>query len=216
MSDIFREVEEDIRRDRMERLARRYGPFAVGLIALIVAGTAGYVAWNNWQQRQAAAETQRLVEAVSLQAGSGGGEAAASALADFAAASGGARSALALFYAAGLRARAGATADAVKLYDDLAARSDLGAEYRDLATVLSISHQIDDAAPESLSARLAPLTAANNPWRHRARELAAMLAVRTKDLARAKALFQELADDATVPAGLRARAGELAALYGRS
>ena len=36
MSDFFREVEEDIRRDRLERLARRYGPLVLSVVVAAV------------------------------------------------------------------------------------------------------------------------------------------------------------------------------------
>ncbi|HRQ81072.1 MAG TPA: hypothetical protein PKZ97_08130, partial [Azospirillaceae bacterium] len=63
---------------------------------------------------------------------------------------------------------------------------------------------------------LAPLLAPANPWRFQAKELAGVLAARAGDRAKAQSYFQQLADDAQAPAGVRARATDLAAHYGRA
>ena len=47
MSDIFREVDEDIRRDQIKKLWDRFGPYVLGLALLIVLGTAGYRGWGH-------------------------------------------------------------------------------------------------------------------------------------------------------------------------
>ena len=48
MSDIFREVDEDLRRDRMERVFKRYGGIMLAAALAVVAATGGTVAWRNW------------------------------------------------------------------------------------------------------------------------------------------------------------------------
>jgi hypothetical protein len=44
MSDIFREVDEDLRREQVRKLWDRFAPYVIGLAVLIVAATAGYAA----------------------------------------------------------------------------------------------------------------------------------------------------------------------------
>jgi hypothetical protein len=74
-------------------------------------------------------------------------------------------------------------------------------------------HQIQTGDPGQLRARLQPLTADGSAWRHSARELTALLDLRTGDRAAAGKLFSQLAADPAAPAGVRNRATELAALY---
>ncbi len=63
MSELFREIEEDIRRERFEKLWRSVGRFAVwGSVAIVVA-TAVFVAWDNHAQNQAEAKTSQLLKA---------------------------------------------------------------------------------------------------------------------------------------------------------
>ncbi len=94
-------------------------------------------------------------------------------------------------------------------YDSLAGDSSAGETYRDLAVLLSVQHQLDSGDPDGLMARLAPLTAEDNPWRYSALELTALLANRAGDRARAREIFTRLGDDAGAPQGLRARAREM-------
>lgn len=62
MSELFREIEEDIKRERFEKLWRSVGRFAVlGSIA-VVAATTVFVVWDNYTQRQAEAKTAQLLQ----------------------------------------------------------------------------------------------------------------------------------------------------------
>ncbi len=241
MADIFQEVEEDLRRDRYERLARKYGGYVIGGVVLVVVATAGYVWWKDYHQRQQQSATLQLAQAIDQAAAPVQAPPAASAAATSAATPPAANDAnaapktddvsaalkklaaegpsgpagLARFYEGGVRVRAGDRAGAVALYDSLAKDPSISALYRDLATLLAVQLSVNDGDPKGLGERLGPLTADASPWHYTARELSALLAARTGDTVRAKTLFQQLADDTGAPAGLRARAAELAAFYGR-
>src|SRR5688572_13878977 len=189
MSDIFREVDEELRRDRLENLWKRYGTLVIVAVLALVLGTAGFVAWRNWQHSRAETETAQLAEAVSLAQGTGAQagdpKAAADALAAFAGQTGAGPGTLARFFEAGLRAREGNSQAAVAIYDELAQSGALAQNYRDLATVLSVMHQVQTGDPGQLRARLQPLIADTSPWRHSARELTALLHLRSGDRAAA-------------------------------
>ena len=51
MPDIFDEVEEDLRAERAQAIGRRYGVLGVLAAVLIVAGTGGYVWWQQKSKR---------------------------------------------------------------------------------------------------------------------------------------------------------------------
>lgn len=217
MADIFREVDEDLRRDRMQRLWERYGALIVGAAVLIVAATAGYVLWQRWQASEQEQRTAVLLQAVApLEVAEGATPDTAAAIAALDAAAGqldGAHATLARLRQAGLLAREGNTADAVAIYDQVAGMGGADPLFRDLAQLLAVLHQLDGGDPAQLQARLSSLMDGGNPWRFSARELSALLAVRAGDTARAATLFRELSEDADTPAGIRARATELAAFY---
>lgn len=215
MSDIFREVDEDLRREQFVRLWKRHGGIIVAAVLAIVLVTAGTVAWQRWQHSTAQAETAELftaLEQVEGDGGEGSGVAAAvDTLAALAADAGAGRDVVARFYEAALLAQEGDRDAAVRIYEAIAA--DAGPVYRDLAVLLGVLNQVGEGDPADLRARLAPLTGEESPWRHSARELDALLALRAGDRDAAADLFARLAEDATAPQGVRSRATELAAVY---
>src|SRR3546814_9631016 len=62
VGDIFQEIEEEFRRDRLDRLWKRYGPYLIAVFVLIVAGTAGYVGWREYSASQHFAYSDRYEE----------------------------------------------------------------------------------------------------------------------------------------------------------
>lgn len=214
MSDIFREVDEDLRRDRAEHVFKKYGGVMIAAAVVLVAGTGGFTAWRNWQQSRQQQDTAALVTAISQTAQ--GPEKGVEALAAYAGTADARMAALAQFNAAALLLRQNKPADAATIYDGIAANGSVDPVYRDLATVLGAMQRVETGDPAQLAARLQPLTAETSPWRFSARELTAVLAVRAGDTAKARSLFQQLADDQQAPSGVRSRAADLATLYGKT
>lgn len=214
MSDIFREVDEDLRRDRAEKLFKRYGGYGIAAAVLLVAGTAGYTTWRNWQQSQRQQDTAALVAAISQTAQ--GPDKGVEALAAYAGKADPKMAAIAQFNAAALLIRQGKPAEAATVYDTIAANGTVDGVYRDLATLLGVMERLESGDPAQLQTKLQPLTADASPWRFSARELTATLAIRAGDKEKARTLFQQLADDAAAPAGVRSRAADLATLYGKT
>ncbi len=213
MSDIFREVDEDLRRDRAEHLFKKYGGAMIAAVVLIVAGTGGYSFWRHWQAQKKEEQTAALVTAIAQSAQ--GPEKGVEALAAFAGSANPSLAAIAQFNAAALMIRQGKPAEAATVYDGIAGNGSVPAEYRDLATLMAVMQRTDGDDPAQLTAKLQPLTADGSPWRFTARELTAVLAVRAGDTEKARTLFKQLADDQQAPSGVRSRAADLASLYGK-
>lgn len=207
LSDIFQEVDEDLRRDRLLKLWRRYGSFIIGGAIAIVIATAAYVAWQNYRAKQLMAEGDSFVQALLLR-NAGQSRQAAEAFASLAERYHDGYGTLARFDEAALLAERGETADAVKIYDQLALSAP-DRTFRDLAALCSVSLSLDTADPADLKTKLDPIAAPDNPLRHSARELSALLALRNGDAVTAKELFKELAADQTAPSGVRSRAEEM-------
>ncbi|CAO3400750.1 tetratricopeptide repeat protein [Azospirillum sp. 11R-A] len=213
MSDIFREVDEDLRRDRAEHLFKKYGGAMIAAAVLVVAGTGGYSFWRHWQAQKKQEQTAALVTAIS-QSGQGP-EKGVDALAAFAGSADPSLAAIAQFNAAALMIRQGKGSDAATVYDGIAGNASVPAQYRDLATLMGVMQRADSGDPAQLTAKLQPLTADTSPWRFSARELTAMLAARAGDTEKARTLYKQLADDQQAPSGVRGRAADLASLYGK-
>ena len=217
MSDeqLFREVDEEVRRDRFEALWKRYGKFAVGGAGLVAAVAVAVVLWLQFQERQRIEAGDRFSAAVQL-AASGELEQAAEEFAALAESADSGYRMLARLRQAALLVELGDNDDAITLYDELAADRGVDGVYRDLATLLSVTNQADDGDPGTLIERLDDLTRDGNPWRFSAKELTGVIAIRAGDNARARELFTDLSGDLDAPAGVRARAAELLAALGDS
>ena len=206
MSDIIREVDEELRRENFEKLWRKYGGYALALAALIVLGVAGYFEWQHYTAGQREERARRYEAALRLADTADAG--ASQALQDLAVGDDG-YAALARLDEAALKAKSGDVAGAVSLYEKIVGDGAVDKSLRDLALVLLALHTADSAPPDQLIQRLQPLTAASNPWRYSASELTAILAHRAGNNAKAQQILTSLADDLDAPQALRQRATEM-------
>ncbi len=211
---LFREIEEDLREEHWAKLWKRYGHYAAGAVLALVLSVAGYQGWRAYDIATRQSDGERFAAALTL-AGDKQTQAAAEAFAGLAADATAGYALLARFQEAALLAKRGQPAPAAAAYADLAQDPGVDAVYRDLAVILGAFHELNGPGAGDLSARLAPLTADGNPWRHSAKELTAVLAVRAGDRTKARALFTALATDVTAPQGIRERAGEMLAILGQ-
>ena len=207
MSDdlIFREVDEDVRRDRATEMARRYGPYAIAAVVLVIAATAAVVGWREYAAAEQQAQGARFEQAMILLESEKPAEAAEIFEALVAEGSEGYR-ALAGQQAAAARAAAGDDAGALSAFDRIRRDSDLPAEQRDLAAIkaamLALKTQGADAATE----RLQPVIDGSGPFRGMAREVQAAAQLTAGDSEGAIATLKDLTQDATSSAGVKARA----------
>ena len=205
MTDFIREIEEDIRRERLEKLWKRYGVYLIAAGVLIVALAAGWTGWQRYRSHQIAQDSVLYAAAASL-AQAGKPAAAAAAFAKIAADGDGGYRVLAGLRAAGAYLAAGDRKAAIAAYDRLAQDSSVEARYRDLARYLSVLNRADSAKPKALEAELRPLLQKDDPWRFSARELMAVLELKAGDKKAAARDFGALANDLQAPVGLRERA----------
>jgi hypothetical protein len=209
VSDIFREIDEELRRDNLLKLWSRYGRYviAVAVLAVVVAG--GIVAWRDHQLSERRAQSARYAAALSL--ARQGKEAEAAKVFEAIAQEGGGYAILAAFEEAELLAKSGDRKTAVATYDRIAASGEFPSSFRNVAVLLSVMQDAAEADPSSTIERLAPLTAPGNPWRPTALELTAVAKLKSGDKSGASELYKSLADDLAAPQSLRARAAEMAA-----
>jgi hypothetical protein len=52
LSDIFREVEEDVRKEKLEKFWKAYGDYIIALVALVILGIAGFELWQRYEANQ--------------------------------------------------------------------------------------------------------------------------------------------------------------------
>lgn len=213
MSDIFREVDEDLRQERYAKLWSRYGKYVIGAIVLVVVVAAVVIAWQNVVESRREAEGQKFAEALEM-ARQGATEQAATAFNRLAAESGSGYRALSRLQAGAALVRAGRTDEAISVYDQLAVDGSVEPVLRDLGALLGAMHAFESSSDQEMLARLSPLAIDSNPWRYSARELQSLVFNRSGDVEQARVLLQALADDPQAPRGVRARAVEMLGVIG--
>lgn len=210
MSDIFREVDEEFKRDKVAQTLKKHGNLIIGVMLLVVIGVGG---WRGWQYLEArkAADAGKAFEAALTQISDGKadeGKAALDALAKTAPA--GYRM-LAQFRLAAELAKTD-PAGAAKAYDALAADSALDQTLRDLAKVRAGTLLVDTASLADIQNRLEPLTAQGQAWRLAAREALGLSAFKAGQMDKAATYFDAILADPEASQTLRQRAEVLMSL----
>jgi hypothetical protein len=210
LADIFNEVDEEVRRDRLKKLWERYSLYIIALIVLLVAGVGAWRGYEYWMAQQVAQASAQFEEAAAL--GEQGKHAEAEVAFDKIAADApaGYRTLAKLRVAAELSQRDPKAA--VAAYDALAADRSLDATLRDLATLRAGLLLVDTAPLSDMRQRLEPLAEPNRAFRHTARELLALSAWRNNDAGAARRYIDMVSGDAATPASTRSRIDVLSAL----
>ncbi len=215
MADIFQEVDEEVRRERLKKLWDQYGYVFVALCVLIVAGVGGWRGYQYWQAKKAGESGVAYEQAIQL-AQAGKHKEADAAFARIAAGGTAGYRVLARLREATELAQTDQKA-ALGAFDALAADKNAGQIIEDLAAVRAGLLLVDSAPYSEMQKRLEPLAGSNRSFRHTARELLALSAWKTGDLADARKWTDMMMSDPETPGGTRSRAqilGELIAASG--
>jgi hypothetical protein len=205
MSDIFREVDEDLRREQYKAIWKKYGNYIVAVAVLIVVATGGYRGWQYWQARQAAESGDRYVAALQM-ADEGKKAEAIASLDELARGGHGAYPYFAALRAAALKTADGDMTGAAVEFDKVAADTGAPPLLRDVARLRAALALSDTASLADLETRISDLAKSDSPFRHTAREILALAAWRADDMTKASAYLTELAGDPAVGSGARQRA----------
>ena len=210
MSELFDEVDEEVRRDQLKKLWDQYSIYIIALALLIIAGVGGWRGYQYLEAKRAAEAGAAFDKATELSEANKHAEAEA-AFADLAAkAPWGYRMLARLRTAAEIANRDKPAA--AKMFDDIAADTGVGAPERDLARIRAAQLLLETTTYPNMLQRLEPAIAAGATFRHTARELLALSAWRANDTAAARQWLDLIANDGESPASLRSRAEALQAL----
>lgn len=210
MSDIFTEVEEDLRRERAKALWTRYGRYVVAVAVIAILAVGAHTWWRSYERSQQLEMADRYAGALSGEVQDAPAETAAR-LEELAGGATDGYRLVALMRAAGLYGQAGEHQAAADIYRALAGDEAVEPLYRDLATILGAGQaaQAEGADTTALLSTVEPHTAAGEPWRFVALEVAAGLALQSGDPARAREMLGTIADSADAPRQSRNRASEI-------
>lgn len=210
MSELFDEVDEEVRRERLKKLWDKYSIYIIAGMVLIIAAVGGWRGYQYLEAEKAAAAGAAFDKAVELSEANKHAEAEA-AFADLAAkAPFGYRTLSRLRLAAEIANRDAPAA--AKMYDEIAADRSVGAADQDLARVRAAQLLLESISYPNMKERLEAAAAPTATFRHTARELLALSAWRANDAAATRQWLDMIANDGETPPSLRSRAEALQAL----
>ena len=210
VSDIFTEVDEEVRREQLKKLWERYGNYIVAAALLVIAAVAAWRGYDYWQIRRAA-EAGAAYDAAAQLASEGKHSEAEAAFAKIAAdGTAGYRVLARLREAAEISERdpkAGVAA-----YDKIAGATTGQPLISELAEVRAAFLLVDTAKLDEMTQRLEPLTQPTGAFRHTAREMLALSAWRNGDTAATRRWAEAAKNDPEAPSSVRSRMDVLASL----
>jgi hypothetical protein len=210
VSDIFREVDEEVRREQLKKLWERYQTLVIGVVVLIVVGVGGWRVYEWYENKRAAEFGTRFESAITLSE-SGSHAEAEKIFAHMAVEGNSAYRELARLRQAAELTHTDAKA-ATTLYRQIADDGNVELIFRDLAAVRAAALMIDEGSYTDARRLIEPIVQARRDMRHTARELLALAAWKSGDRALAAKWYAAILTDPEAPASSRQRVEILIAL----
>jgi hypothetical protein len=205
VSDIFREVEEDVRRERFQKIWKAYGNYAIAALVLLFAGIGGWQLWERHDLQERAKVSDSFLAAQRIT----NPQAAAGAFVDLSRTAPKGYGTVARLAEAGAMLASGQQGNAIDLYKQIA-KDDSG-PIGAVARLRAGWALAESASRADLAELLKPLDQPGNAWRENAEEILAYADYRAMDKKSALMKYTALSLDPEAPDALRARAKAMAA-----
>ncbi len=203
MSDIFQEIDEELRQDKAARLWKAYGKYLVTLAIFIILAIASYrfIEHKNEKNRE---ETSELYEMASEAGRTGDERAAIELFSDE-------RFDVSIGYAIISKLKKAALAKSNNdlegleiVLKEIITNKEIPLYLRDLARLKLLASDSDNNISQ-----LDSLIEEEGPWKFLALELKGGIELEDGNIKEARSIFKELANDANTPSNLRRRASEI-------
>ena len=202
---LLREVEEELRRERLEKIWKQYGTYIIAGAAVIVLGVLGFKFWESHRLAAAQDTGARYEEALLLVNEKKDGS-AEKEFEKIAVDGAGGYRALSQLQLAGSQSKQGKKADAVASYEALANDGTADEMLREFARLQAAGLRVGEADFTEMENRLTPLMTEESPWRYSARELLGLAAYKAGKTAEARTILTPLFVDQATPQSISERA----------
>lgn len=207
---LFRELQEEVRREQFQKIWQKYGTYFLLAAVAIVVAVAGIKIWES--QRFAANNAAGAdFEAAAALASSAKTEDAAKAFSAISASGPKGYAALASLSEAGALLKLDKKAEALAIFDRLAADASVDRSLANFARIQAASLRVGEADFTEMENRLEPLMGEDSPWRLSAGEMLAMSAIKAGKLDEARTILQPLVASAGMNQSSSARINRLMA-----
>ena len=208
MSDLFTEVDEALKQERLEKLWQQYGGFFIGFIAMIILGTASVEGYKSWNTSQNIRQTNLYIDATSKDGISAD---------ELLTVSQDVKPKLKPFvelHAAGLALEKNDLDTALTIYTSIESNAGFDKKSKFIAQYMITNINTDLTLDEKRARYDTLIAAMDNPWRFNAMISAALLeANNAKDYTKARAYLNGILSDRLSPDTLQKKAKSLDILY---
>ena len=214
ISDTFvREVDDNLRRDRIRDFFKENGGWLVAGLVLFLVACGGIIWYQQHREQRAEAHVEQLAQ-IYKDIGTGNTSKVPEQLDDLSNASSKAVRATSLFTRAAFALQQNNQKLAITTYKAIAEDDALPDSYRNAALIRQTALEFDQLQPQQIIGRLEPLTKAGNPWFGSAGEMTALALVKQGKGKEAGQLFSAIAKDKNVPDAIRNRAIQISGSLG--
>ena len=210
---FVREVDEELRKERLNSFVSRYGWALAAAFVLLVGAIGGFLWWQQRQVEQAGAQAEQLLNALDMME-SGNRNGAATVFNQLAESDSDGYRAAALFARANSQIAAEQVPAAIATLRTIADDEGLDEAYRQAALVRQTVLEFDALQPQVVIQRLGPLARPGQPWFGTAGELVAVAHLKMGRPNLAGPLFAAIGRDQNVPPSIRTRAIQMAGSLG--
>jgi len=206
MSDdsFIREVDEELRTERVQDFWKKYGKVLIVIAAVIVIATAGYRYYEYYTSQKAAEAGDAFIAAVEL-ADQGKQDEALAAFAKLESQESPTYKIMALMRGASELVSKGEVAEAVKKFDAVASSADADENMKAIARIRAGMLLVDTGTVTEVEARVGPLSGPGAPYRASAREAIGLAYFKAGDLENAFKQYEALSKDVETPRALMQR-----------
>lgn len=214
ITDTFvREVDENLRRDRIRDFFIDNKAWLIGAVILFLVASGGFIWFQQHREKLAEQHVEQLAE-IYKDIGTGKTQNVAQELDDLSNSGSKSVRATALFTRAAFAIQQSDNKLAIATYKKIADDGSLPKPYRDAALIRQTALEFDQLSPDQVVTRLQPLAKAESPWFGSAGEMTALALVKQGKTKEAGQLFAALAKDKDVPQSLRDRSIQIAGSLG--
>jgi hypothetical protein len=204
VTDLFEEVEEQIRSDRYRQFARKALPWMLGIAAAALIAVLGYWGYDTYRSKQASGASEQYAAAMDAFT-AGDRQKARQLWTEVSKSPAAAYKSLSLMHLGALALDENKAAEAAKLFDQ-AADAAPDPVIGDAARLKSAFALLDTAPLKDVEGRLKPLMEEGHPYRVQAREALAFAKLNAGDAAGARGEFVLISQSLDASQGAQARA----------
>lgn len=195
---LSREIDEELRREKLEKLWEQYGTYVLGAAAALVLAVGGYQLYDQRKKSFAAENGARYDAAVTLLEQSKTDE-AQKALSEVLASGHAGYASLAQLQLAGIHLKANRPQDALAVFEALATSPSADADIKTFALLQAAALRLGQADFTELQNRLKPVAEGSTAWRFQAREILGTAAFKAGKFDDARAQLTPLLADPETP-----------------